>query len=309
MDVEEHRSEQAGAGAKATEAWFSGGPLRILLLHEDRRRLREAEVVLGFLDHEPVTADVDEDWTTLLGGKPGLHMAMLGDCGGGSALERVFDTIREQHPHMPIVLLQAPQTSEQISQKVSNGVTGRVSLPLRQPDLQDALQKVAIYLENRSQAGSPRAMELFRNLVGGSAGVRRVRRLIQQVADSDANVLLLGESGTGKEVVARNIHYQSVRRYKPFVPVNCGAIPADLLESELFGHEKGAFTGAISARRGRFEMAEGGTLFLDEIGDMPLMMQVKLLRVLQERTFERVGSNKTRSSPECTTGYILWCVR
>jgi sigma-54 specific flagellar transcriptional regulator A len=105
--------------------------------------------------------------------------------------------------------------------------------------------------------------------------------------------LLTGESGTGKEVVARNIHFQSHRRHKPFVPVNCGAIHADLLESELFGHEKGAFTGAITARRGRFEMAEGGTLFLDEIGDMPQAMQVKLLRVIQERVFERVGSEKS----------------
>jgi sigma-54 specific flagellar transcriptional regulator A len=114
-----------------------------------------------------------------------------------------------------------------------------------------------------------------------------------QVADKDVSVMIQGESGTGKEVVARNLHYHSYRRNKPFVPVNCGAIPAELLESELFGHEKGAFTGAISSRPGRFELAEGGTLFLDEIGDMPLNMQVKILRVLQEHTFERVGSNKT----------------
>jgi sigma-54 specific flagellar transcriptional regulator A len=112
------------------------------------------------------------------------------------------------------------------------------------------------------------------------------------VANSDATVLILGESGTGKEVVARNLHYHSSRRNKPFVPINCGAIPAELLESELFGHEKGAFTGAITARQGRFELAEGGSLFLDDIGDMSLHMQVKLLRVLQERVFERVGSNK-----------------
>src|SRR5690606_6835443 len=112
--------------------------------------------------------------------------------------------------------------------------------------------------------------------------------------DKDVSVLITGESGTGKEVVARNLHYNSPRRDKPFVPVNCGAIPAELLESELFGHEKGAFTGAINSRAGRFELAEGGTLFLDEIGDMPLNMQVKILRVLQERCFERVGSNKTQ---------------
>ncbi len=141
-----------------------------------------------------------------------------------------------------------------------------------------------------------RSAELFRCLVGSSPGMVAVKKAILQVANSDTNVMLLGESGTGKEVVARNIHYHSSRRGKPFVPINCGAIPAELLESELFGHEKGAFTGAISSRRGRFEMAQGGTLFLDEIGDMPASMQVKLLRVLQECVFERVGSEKTIQS-------------
>ncbi len=125
---------------------------------------------------------------------------------------------------------------------------------------------------------------------GHSALVRRVNRLIGQVAAFDSNVLILGESGTGKEVVARAIHHSSPRRARTFVPINCGAIPAELLESELFGHEKGAFTGALAARKGRFEIAEGGTIFLDEIGDMNPTMQVKLLRVLQERVFERVGS-------------------
>jgi sigma-54 specific flagellar transcriptional regulator A len=121
--------------------------------------------------------------------------------------------------------------------------------------------------------------------------MQSVHRLIDQVARHDTSVLILGESGTGKELVSRNIHELSDRFQGPFVPVNCGAIPPDLMESELFGHEKGAFTGAITSRKGRFELAEGGTLFLDEIGDMDLNMQVKLLRVLQERCFERVGSN------------------
>jgi len=130
-----------------------------------------------------------------------------------------------------------------------------------------------------------------RMLSGNSLAIRRVTTLIRQVAAHDSTVLLLGESGTGKEVAARTIHELSPRRNRPFVAVNCGAIPAELLESELFGHEKGSFTGAITARKGRFEIAEGGTLFLDEIGDMSVAMQVKLLRVLQERVFERVGNH------------------
>ena len=131
-------------------------------------------------------------------------------------------------------------------------------------------------------------------LVGASPAVESLRALIDQVAQSSATLLIRGESGTGKEVVARLVHAQSARADAPFVPVNCGAIPADLLESELFGHRKGAFTGALADRLGRFQLAHGGTLFLDEIGDMPAYMQVKLLRVLQEREVEPVGG----SAPE-----------
>lgn len=134
---------------------------------------------------------------------------------------------------------------------------------------------------------------LASTLVGQSPAMLAVRKQILQVAPTNANVLILGESGTGKEVIAQGLHRVSSRSKGPFVPVNCGAIPAELLESELFGHEKGAFTGAIGTRKGRFELAEGGTIFLDEIGDMPLPMQVKLLRIIQEREFERVGGNKT----------------
>ena len=129
---------------------------------------------------------------------------------------------------------------------------------------------------------------------GRSAAIRQVHELIHNVAGHDTTVLILGESGTGKERVARSIHEMSQRAGERFVPVNCGAIPRELLESELFGHEKGAFTGALTSRPGRFELADGGTLFLDEIGDMSLDMQVKLLRVLQERTFERVGGTRTQ---------------
>jgi DNA-binding NtrC family response regulator len=130
-------------------------------------------------------------------------------------------------------------------------------------------------------------------IVGASEPMQRVLEFVEKVADSDSTVLIHGESGTGKELIARTLHFNSRRRDHPLVPVNCGAIPENLLETELFGHEKGAFTGAISTRRGRFELANGGTLFLDEIGEMSLSLQVKLLRVLQERSFERLGGSKT----------------
>lgn len=130
-------------------------------------------------------------------------------------------------------------------------------------------------------------------LVGVSEPIRQVMDFVQKVADSDSTVMIQGESGTGKELVARMLHFNSFRKDRPLVPVNCGAIPENLLESELFGHEKGAFTGATHTRMGRFELANGGTIFLDEIGEMSLSLQVKLLRVLQERTFERLGGNRT----------------
>lgn len=133
----------------------------------------------------------------------------------------------------------------------------------------------------------------FPLLIGDSPVMEHLYRAMGQVVERDVNVLITGESGTGKELVARSLHQHSARAKGPFVPINCGAIAAELLESELFGHEKGAFTGALSHRLGRFEMADGGTLFLDEVGDMPKAMQVKLLRVIQERCFERVGGSTT----------------
>ncbi|MGO2320106.1 MAG: sigma-54 dependent transcriptional regulator [Vibrio toranzoniae] len=193
--------------------------------------------------------------------------------------------------HIPLLVISKNNYSVD---ELTNFV-GELELPLNYPQLSDALRHCKDFLGRKGGqvVSSARKNTLFRSLVGQSSGIQEVRHLIEQVSSTEANVLILGESGTGKEVVARNIHYHSKRRTGPFVPVNCGAIPADLLESELFGHEKGAFTGAITARKGRFELAEGGTLFLDEIGDMPMAMQVKLLRVLQERCFERVGGNTT----------------
>jgi DNA-binding NtrC family response regulator len=145
--------------------------------------------------------------------------------------------------------------------------------------------------EDQDNTASP-----FPGLIGRSPAMERIFRLIENLEHSEATILLTGESGTGKEIVAHAIHARSPRRGGPFVAVNCGALPGDLLESELFGHVRGAFTGAVRDRAGRFELAAGGTLFLDEVGDLPLHLQVKLLRVLQERTFERVGESRPRTS-------------
>src|SRR4030095_3758000 len=134
----------------------------------------------------------------------------------------------------------------------------------------------------------------FTEIVGGSPALKTVLSLVSVVAPTESGVLILGETGTGKELIARSIHNLSSRRQRAFVKLNCAAIPLGLLESELFGHEKGAFTGAIAQKTGRFELANKGTLFLDEVGDIPLELQAKLLRVLQEQEFERLGSNHTR---------------
>lgn len=198
----------------------------------------------------------------------------------------------------PFVLLLGEQPLDMSQDELNQHFVGCLRGDAQYGDLTDVLHRAEVRglageTPNRSSSHNP---ELFRSLVGNSRAIIKVRKMIDQVAPTEATVLILGESGTGKEVVARNIHYFSNRRNKPFVPINCGAIPGELLESELFGHEKGSFTGAVGSRQGRFEQAEGGTIFLDEIGDMPMAMQVKLLRVIQERSFERVGSNKTIKS-------------
>lgn len=195
---------------------------------------------------------------------------------------------------VPVIRIAEP-LPENLQSSLRRQIIARVDWPCNRSQLLSCLHYGQVYREQwrqLHQTGMNQQVELFRGLVGKSDRVRKVRAFMAQVANRDVNVMVTGESGTGKELVARNLHDHSHRRDMPFVPVNCGAIPNELLESELFGHEKGSFTGAVSSRKGRFELAQGGTLFLDEIGDMPLHMQVKLLRVLQERTIERVGGSE-----------------
>lgn len=265
----------------------------VLTIDADPERRQYIQGLLEFIDCGSVVALPHDHWRENVEGPEAVRVVVLGPCGDSASQKAVFDEICAWHKQIPVIVLSEQEHRPDLERDHAAGVFYRVlPFPTTYAQLSHALDQAHRFREMQKAKGV-RHPELFRSLVGKSRGIQRVRRMIEQVANTDTNVLILGESGTGKEVVARNLHYHSARRGKPFVPVNCGAIPPDLLESELFGHEKGAFTGAICSRQGRFEMAEGGTLFLDEIGDMSLSMQVKLLRVLQERVFERVGSNKS----------------
>ncbi len=251
---------------------------KVLVLDADNARAAELVNRLNFLNYQGVLADDPADLEDLADERN--IAVLLGDVGAAD-IRRTFRTLNAERRHLPVLAL---HDAARRAVQGQSAPTWKLELPIRRSQLERLLKRAERY----------DGIERRQRITGASAPIRAVRKLIEQVADFDTNVLVTGESGTGKELVARTIHDLSSRAGKPFVPINCGAIPAELLESELFGHEKGAFTGAISARTGRFELAEGGTLFLDEIGDMSLDMQVKLLRVLQERTFERVGCNTPR---------------
>ena len=209
----------------------------------------------------------------------------------------VLREVKKNHPHAVCIILTAFGTIELSVKAMKAGAFDFVEKPLQIDAMlglvKNALEYRRLKHENLLLQKIVQEKYRFDNMVGQSPLMQRVYGLIERVADSDSTILIQGESGTGKEVVAKTLHCNSARRDKPLIPVNCGAIPESLLESELFGHEKGAFTGAVTSRIGRFELAHGGTLFLDEINEFPLPLQVKLLRVLQERCFERVGGTKT----------------
>ncbi|WP_428239463.1 sigma-54-dependent transcriptional regulator [Gynuella sp.] len=273
---------------------------KVLIIDDNIDRRQEIRVIMDFLGEEAYDSGVDE-WklkaNEAFQTKDEVSAVILGECRVG--INRVLTEIMSWDRGLPVIMIGSFHADESIEEELKRVVIARIPHPPSYNVMVDTLHRAQVYREQMDLSrgrDQRRETNLFRSLVGSSRTIQAVREMMAQVADKDVTVLITGESGTGKEVVARNLHYNSHRRHKPFVPVNCGAIPGELIESELFGHEKGSFTGAISTRAGRFEMAEGGTLFLDEIGDLPLTMQVKLLRVLQERTFERVGGTKTFSS-------------
>ncbi len=206
----------------------------------------------------------------------------------------VLKVVSAHHPNVPVIMITAHGTVDTAVEALKLGAFDYVTKPFDRVEFRTVVAKAARTRELSQEhvSGDPNERGRYR-IIGQSEPMREVYDVIEKVADTPSTVLITGESGTGKELIARALHENSSRKEKPFVSVNCAAIPPDLLESELFGYEKGAFTGAVTSKPGRFELADGGTLFLDEIAEIPVSMQVKLLRALQEQAFERVGGIKT----------------
>ena len=252
-------------------------------------------------EYEVFTAGtVDEARRVLRENRPSvvaLDVALSGAPGGTSTegLE-LLDEILDRHPATKVVMVTADDRRENALAAIRRGATDWYAKPIQLDELKGIVRRAlhirAIEMSNAD--GVPAGRRRYHRLVGESEAMRRVFVLVQRVAGTDANVLVTGENGTGKELVAHAIHEASERRSGPFVPINCGAIPEQLLESELFGHERGAFTDAHRMREGKLELAAGGTVFLDEIGELPTQLQVKILRFLQDKVIERVGGREPR---------------
>lgn len=269
---------------------------RILLVEDDKTFRSLLQTILEDDGHEVMTAEDGLKGLRLLRQESFDLVVTDLKMPGKTGLELFLDSKSDPNPPMFIFITAFGKVDEAVT-AMKEGAVDFLTKPLENPDSLLTLVNRAIESQGRTReyitlkeaesAGLPPEQLIF----AGQA-MQTVRKLVHEVASTVANVLIYGESGTGKELVARTIHLLSPRGKASFVPLNCAAIPENLLESELFGHEKGAFTGAVQARQGKFELAKGGTIFLDEIGEMPLALQAKLLRVLQERVFERVGGSK-----------------
>lgn len=209
----------------------------------------------------------------------------------------LLKTVKAQHPDLPVIMITAFGEVDKAVEAMRNGAFNYLAKPFNNDELlvsvRKAIEHYEVIRENTRLRAEISQQTSYASMVGKSRRMREIYSLIEKVAPAPTSVLITGESGTGKELVARAIHSRSPREKEPFISLNCAGLPETLLESELFGHERGAFTGAVALRKGRFELADHGTLLLDEVGEMPLTLQVKLLRVIQERAFERVGGSKT----------------
>jgi two-component system response regulator PilR (NtrC family) len=273
------------------------GKARILIVDDERSMQEFLEICFRRDGYDvETTGDVDAALAILESDDYDVVISDL-QMPGKSGLE-LLRSVREASPETAVVLITAFATTETAIAAMKEGAYDYVTKPFKVDEMrlvvEKALEKKLLARENRRLRSELRSQLRQRELVGTSPAMHRVYDLVNQVAETKTNVLISGESGTGKELVARAIHARSERRERPFIAINCGAIPENLLESELFGHVKGAFTGAVSGKEGLFETADGGTLFLDEVGELPPTLQVKLLRVLQDRTIRRVGGTSDR---------------
>jgi DNA-binding NtrC family response regulator len=272
-----------------------------ILIVDDESSLRTALFrVLDRQGFQVITANSKREAEALANSDQPLDLALVDlRLPDGDGIE-LMQKLKIAHPAIQVIILTGHGSIELAVRATQHGAFHFVTKPFNMEELLSivtrALSHKTLQQENHQLRSALHRKYRFDNIIGNSDEIRSVLGMIERVADSDSTVLVTGESGTGKELVAKAIHYNSPRSTKPFVPINCGAIPGELLESELFGHLKGAFTGAIANRVGRFDLASGGTLFLDEIGELSLNLQVKLLRVLQERRFEPVGSAKTHEA-------------
>jgi two-component system NtrC family response regulator len=268
----------------------------ILIVDDEKNYLVVLEALLSPEGYEIVTTDSGQEALRLFRGSD-IDLVITDMKMPGMSGMALLEACKATNADVPVIMMTAFGTIEMAVEAMKKNAFHYITKPFQNEQLKvtvkKALDNYRLVKENKllSQALSERYK--YGNIIGKSKPMLKVYDMIEKVAPSRASVLITGPSGTGKELIAKAIHYGSPRKDRPFVSINCGALAETLLESELFGHERGAFTGAVAMKKGRFELADGGTLFLDEVGEMPAALQVKLLRVLQEMEFERVGGTKT----------------
>ena len=268
----------------------------ILIVDDEKNYLVVLEALLSPEGYEIITADNARSALRLIE-ESDLDLVLTDMKMPGVSGMELLEQCKKINPEVPVIMMTAYGTIEMAVQAMKKHAFDYITKPFQNEELKltikKALENYRLIKENRRLSEALSEKHKFSNIIGRSKPMLRIYDLIGKVAYSKASVLITGPSGTGKELIAKAIHYESPRKNRPFVSVNCGALTETLLESELFGHEKGAFTGAVALKKGRFELADGGTLFLDEVGEMPPSLQVKLLRVLQEMEFERVGGTRS----------------
>ncbi len=268
----------------------------ILIVDDEKNYLLVLEALLAPEGYEIITTDKADKALGVVRDSD-LDLVITDMKMPGMSGMELLEAIKEIDPDLPVIMMTAYGSIEMAVEAMKKRAYDYITKPFQNEELKltvrKALDNYRLIKENRLLKKALSDRFRYGNIVGKSKPMLRIYDLIEKVADSKASVLITGPSGTGKELIAKAIHFSSSRKNGPFVSINCGALTETLLESELFGHERGAFTGAVAMKKGRFELADGGTLFLDEVGDMPPSLQVKLLRVLQEMEFERVGGTKT----------------